>query len=157
MVSKNDPLGKHNAAILISSVLLLVYISNSKSGYPNTGIHNTKRRNIIIVFISGILFGVACFTKESAVTLMPLLIYLAFTGSPFDQSGLKRARTVAIWLIPVVIISLIWPIYAVAVNQFDNWLTGVLYRAGRDEKGMQTALSSLFEIDPVFAILSGAA
>ena len=27
--------------------------------------------------------------------------------------------------------------------------------AGRDEKGMQMALSSLFEIDPVFAILSG--
>ena len=88
---------------------------------------------------------------------MPLLIYLAFTGRPFDPSRLKRAPTVAIWLIPVIIISLIWPIYAVAVNQFDNWLTGVLYQAGKEEKGMQMALSSLFEIDPVFAILSGAA
>jgi MFS family permease len=142
---------------ILSSVLLLLYTSKSKSGYQDTGIHNTKRRNIIIVLISGILFGLACFTKESAVTLIPLLIYLAFTGSPLDQTGLKRARTVAIWLIPVVIISLIWPIYAVTVNQFDNWLTGVLYQAGRDEKGMQMALSSLFEIDPVFAILSGAA
>ena len=157
MVSKNDSLGKYNAAIhIIISITSIIHIE-VKSGYPDTGIHNTKRRNMIIVLISGILFGLACFTKESAVTLIPLLIYLAFTGSPLDQTGLKRARTVAIWLIPVVIIALIWPIYAVTVNQFDNWLNGVLYQAGRDEKGMQMALSSLFEIDPVFAILSGAA
>src|SRR6476660_8098763 len=41
---------------LLSSVLLLVYISSPKSDYQNTGIHNTKRRNLIIVLISGILF-----------------------------------------------------------------------------------------------------
>ena len=59
-----------------------------------------------------------------------------------------------IWLVPVIVISSIWPLYCIATNQFGDWLDGVLYQAEREERGISRPLLDLFEIDPLFAILS---
>jgi hypothetical protein len=62
-----------------------------------------------------------------------------------------------IWLLPVLILSSIWPLYSVATNQFGNWLDGVLYQVEREERGLDSPLLALIQIDPIFTILSIAA
>jgi Dolichyl-phosphate-mannose-protein mannosyltransferase len=136
---------------LLSSILALSYITKRNSIHEKFD-HYANQKDFYLVLLSGILFGLAIFTKESAVTFIPLLTYLVFTTKDFHQFG--RLKIVIIWLVPVIILSIIWPLYSVSTNQFNNWLDGVLYQAERQERGLDDPLLAFFQIDPVFSILS---
>ena len=139
---------------LLSSILLITYITRTKknSTVRDAGAYEMNRRNLLVFLLSGVLFGLAAFTKESAVILIPSLGFLAYTR--LNQAWYRRLKNVMIWLVPVIVISSIWPLYCIATNQFGDWLDGVLYQAEREERGISRPLLDLFEIDPLFAILS---
>jgi 4-amino-4-deoxy-L-arabinose transferase-like glycosyltransferase len=139
---------------LLSSILLITYITRTKknSTVRDAGAYEMNRRNLLVFLLSGVLFGLAAFTKESAVILIPSLGFLAYTR--LNQAWYRRLKNVMIWLVPVIVISSIWPLYCIATNQFGDWLDGVLYQAEREERGISRPLLDFFEIDPLFAILS---
>jgi len=137
---------------LLSSILLLTYMTKTNSTEEEVGAYKTKRRNLLLLLLAGVLFGLASFTKESAVTFIPALGYLVFTR--LNQASYSRLKNVAIWLVPVIIFSSIWPFYSVTTNQLGEWIEGVLYQAEREERGLGTPLLDLLQIDPLFAILS---
>lgn len=119
---------------LLSSILVALYARD-----PN--------KKLLIVS-SGVLLGLAIFTKVTAVTMIPLVLYLVFTST-------KSLKSVAIWLIPVIAIPSMWVWYSMHLNQFDLWLEGVLWQAGRESGGIAIA-KFFWDIDPVLLVLGAA-
>jgi len=102
---------------------------------------------IVFVALSGILLGLAIFTKIPAFTVIPLFVFLLY-------SNLRNKRVIALWLAPVILIPLTWPLYAMSANNFDMWVAGVLWQAGeRIDKPLISSIFSFLEIDPVLLIL----
>jgi hypothetical protein len=120
---------------LLSSILFAIYLK----GDPR--INNNK--NIILTLLSGIFLGIAIFTKITAFSLIPLVAFLIFTNSK------KNLKTLGLWFIPVILIPLIWPAYAISIDEFNLWLHGVYFQTHR---GAQTLFESIiydFQIDPI--------
>jgi hypothetical protein len=110
----------------------------------------------------------AIFTKMPVFTMIPLLVYILLKKSDTqisnsEASNIKhkssRLKLLAIWFVPVVLIPLIWPLFSIAVGQFDNWLEGVVYQTARDSGGKNLRSSILYisEIDPLLLILGATA
>jgi len=136
---------------VLSSILFAIYLKRNndviisdKVNYnvgnlKNSGIKNAyeKNRNIILTLISGIFLGLAIYTKVPVITMIPLVGFLIYTNS-------KSFKTLGIWLIPVILVPLLWPAYALSVGQFDEWLDGVLWQATeRSETGVTNPIRSL--------------
>ena len=68
----------------------------------------------------------------------------------------KNMKMLGLWFIPVIIIPLIWPIYSLAIGQFNLWLEGILYQTGRDNENHTLLESSniIFGIDPILLIIA---
>jgi hypothetical protein len=82
--------------------------------------------------------------------MIPLV---AITIIKNDTKNLKSA--IMIWLIPVILIPLIWPVYAISQGQFDEWVDGVLYQATRETgKPLRYSLALVADIDPVLLLLA---
>ncbi len=117
----------------LSSILLALYSKDSQRKY-------------LLIVLSGICLGTAIFTKIPIFTLMPLIGFLIYSAN-------KKIKYVGLWLIPVFIIPLIWPLYAMSLGEFDFWIKDVLWQAGRENSGMQSILANLFEMDPILMSL----
>jgi 4-amino-4-deoxy-L-arabinose transferase-like glycosyltransferase len=146
---------------VLSSILLAIYlkrnndmiISDNVNGnvgnLKNSGIKNAfeKNRNMILTLISGILLGLAIYTKVPAITMIPLVGFVIFTNS-------KSFKTLGIWLIPVILVPLLWPAYALSVGEFDDWLDGVFWQATqRIETGMIKFIRAVIMMDPVLVVI----
>jgi hypothetical protein len=68
-----------------------------------------------------------------------------------------------LWFIPVILIPLIWPLYAAYNGQFHEWLDGVLwqgterqasYLLGKENHLLSGSLNSVFIMDPVLMFLA---
>lgn len=126
---------------LLSSVLLALYAKDS----PN--------RTMLTVF-SGILLGTAIFTKAPAFTMIPLIGFLIYTNSNRNYRNWKH---LGLWMIPVILIPLIWPAYSVAVGQFDLWQDDVLWQAQRRSSGGFYEIAEYFFLfDPIMFALGSA-
>jgi hypothetical protein len=79
--------------------------------------------------------------------MIPLVGYLIVSNSKSN-----RKKTLALWLIPVILIPLLWPAYAFSIGQGDLWLDWVLWQTGR-KKPLAISLSNFFAIDPVIMII----
>jgi hypothetical protein len=103
--------------------------------------------NNILILISGILMGLAMYTKIPAFTFIPLVGALIFFNSG------RRLKAVGIWFIPVIMLPLLWPIYGVLVNQTDQWLYWALWQTDRVDRPISTSLINILYLDPVISIL----
>ena len=132
--------------LLLSSILFAIYIrapnNNSTRQWPTININKN-----VLVLLSGIFLGLAIYTKVPAFTMIPLVGYLIVSNSKSN-----RKKTLALWLIPVILIPLLWPAYAFSIGQGDLWLDWVLWQTGR-KKPLATSLGNFFEIDPVIMII----
>jgi Dolichyl-phosphate-mannose-protein mannosyltransferase len=159
---------------LLSSILFAVYYNNNNRKNSKT-ISNNKE--IITVLLSGIFLGIAIFTKIPAFTMIPLVVFLlVYTGdwknndnnnenNHNSRSQLRLAlfgfnkknmKMLGLWLIPVILIPLIWPAYAMSIGQFDQWIDGLYYQSHRDTDPTLTlfySMSSFFRIDPALLVL----
>lgn len=136
---------------LLLSILFIVYYRGISKDSNSIGSPDTK--GLLLVILSGISFGIAVFTKETMVFMIPLLCYLILSSTKKGQSR----KLLLIWFIPVAFFLFLWPAIALAQNQFGEWLDGVLYQAVREEENLSTSVQSIFNIDPVLLGLTIAA
>ena len=146
---------------VLSSILLAVYLrKNNKDatvsdddnriiGTKNLGIISTlaKNKEITLTLISGILLGLAIYTKVPAITVIPVVGFLIITNT-------RKWKMLGLWFVPVILVPLLWPAYALSVGQFDEWLDGVLWQATeRSQIALISTMRSLVNMDPVFVCL----
>jgi hypothetical protein len=127
---------------LLGSVLFALYLRRQKQNLKS------NRKNILLVLLSGIFIGLAIFTKIPVFTLIPLVGYLVYTNSN------KSFRLLGLWLVPVILIPMVWPAYAFSVGQLDKWIRDVFHQTQRGANNtFFYSLNYNFNIDPTFHIL----
>ncbi len=148
---------------ILLSILFAVYYAKSDSRYNSI---NDSNKNILLILLSGIFLGLAIFTKMPVFTMIPLISFIIlqknYTNSSNDSNTKtrnSRFKALGIWFVPVILIPIIWPAYAISVGEFNNWLDGVIYQTARDSGGKNLRSSILYisELDPVLLILGAAA
>ena len=152
---------------LLLSILFALHVKRNNNNYNNNDIHpnldfskkNTNNSNdfrkITLTILSGIFLGLAIYTKITAFTMIPLVGFLIFTNN-------KSFKSLALWLVPVILIPSLWPVYALSVGQFDEWLDGVIWQsterrvdAGENSPhSVLSELTTLAKMDPVLVIIS---
>ena len=105
---------------LLASILLAVYYNSPGKEYKK------QTYNTSLIMLSGMLMGLAIFTKITSFTVFPLIIYLIL-----GSNNNRNLRNLAFWFIPVVLIPAIWPIYAIMYGQFDEWVGGIDWQTSR--------------------------
>ena len=129
---------------LLSSILFAMNIKNTYVGGSENYFIN--RKSLMILF-SGLLLGLSIFTKIPVFAMVPLIGYIVYKNS-------RSLSLLGLWFVPVVLIPLIWPIYAIHVGQFNSWLDGVFWQTHRGVSN--TFIDSIkydISIDPVLIIL----
>ena len=145
--------------LLLSSILLALYVSKDqiRRNYNRNKLMILKNKNIPLVLLSGIFLGLAIFTKIPIFTMIPLVGYLVYTSSN------KNWKIVGLWLIPVILIPLSWPVDAIFNGDFNLWVKDVIWNTQRQNNNntddsavggtLLTSLKYLFQIEPVLLIL----
>jgi hypothetical protein len=124
---------------LLLSILLAVYTSKTKSERSNS-------TNNILILLSGILLGLAVFTKIPAFTMIPLIAFLIYRN---NQRSLKALVT---WFVPVISIPLLWPAQSIVAGAFNLWTNDVLWQINRENAGLPWIVFLLAIIDPLIFI-----
>jgi hypothetical protein len=113
-----------------------------------SGLKVMSNQNIILLLSSGIFLGLTVFTKIPAITLIPLVGFIVFTNNK------KSFKALGIWIIPVILIPLMWPAHALSAGHMEFWLDDVLWQATeRPESSLNNSLRDLLKIDPVLIVL----
>lgn len=99
----------------------------------------------LTLIISGIFLGLAIFTKVPAFTMIPLGIIMVYMVT-------RKKKYVLLWLIPVLLVPMLWPIHATLSGDMNDWIDGVRYQVSRDRPLINT-INTFFQIDPVLFIL----
>jgi hypothetical protein len=80
--------------------------------------------------------------------IIPLLLYLIFM-----KNDSNRLKTLRLWILPVIIIPMIWPAYALFSGQLQDWIDGILWQGDRDGRGLYRSFLTIFNMDPVLWII----
>ena len=136
---------------ILSSILFAIYLKRPPGSSDSMKLKSnyTISKNVFIT-ISGIFLGLATYTKIPAITMIPLVATMIFFNSG------KKYRSVAIWVIPVILLPLLWPLYSVVIGQNDLWMKWVIWQTERTESKNITfanAINNFFKIDPLITIL----
>lgn len=139
---------------ILLSILFAVYYTNKK-GSPN-GIKNEdndieiNKKKIAMTLFSGIALGLAIFTKIPAFTMIPLV------GALVYKNNNKSLKSLGLWLVPVILIPLIWPAFSIAMGQFSSWLEGVHDQTNRWDLSVVIEEAKIdFNIDPAILMIGG--
>jgi hypothetical protein len=145
---------------LLSSILFAVYSTTAylsrREMRATAKWKGFSTKYVSKIVLSGIFLGIAIFTKIPVFTMIPLVAYLIYTNCD-ARNKKEKLKTLGIWFIPVVLIPLLWPTYALVYGQFDDWLHGVsLQSTGRSTEGRSlfAVLPTFFGMDPVLFIVS---
>jgi hypothetical protein len=133
---------------LLSSVLLILEIRS----------HPQHVRTLSI--LSGICLGLAIFTKIPSFTLIPVLTFLIFQNiDRVNFPATNRIKILAIWLLPVILVPMVWPAYALLSGDFAEWIDGIFWQSSErkaEGKSFYDIATSAFRTDPVLLILGSA-
>ena len=106
-----------------------------------------SKDNRKFVLASGVCMGLAIFTKIPAFTMIPVVVYLIYSGT-------KSKKTVGLWLIPVLLLPLIWPAQSLVTGNFANhWIHDVLWQTQRNRIGLFEVTESFLAMDPILFVL----
>jgi hypothetical protein len=134
---------------------------NSNRNDQNAGTNYSKCKNTILICISGIFLGLAIFTKIPAFTFIPfvgLLIYAA-ASKKRGSNKINGIKNLAFWFVPVVLLPLLWLVYAIFVGQYEGWMEGINFQATRESRPLfdimdkDNVISNFYTMDPVLLIL----
>lgn len=131
--------------LLLSSILFAICFRKNSTSNAFQIIPNTKRS--VLVLISGIFLGLAIFTKLPTLVMIPLVGFLAFNNTD------KNFKHIALWVIPVVLIPLLWPLDALLKGEINLWLQDILWQTQRQGESLLGALTDFLRIDPVLITL----
>lgn len=138
---------------LLSSILFAVSIGKKKDkSEPIKAEKGINLKNNLLTTLSGVFLGLAIFTKIPVFTMIPLIAYLLLRNSNYTG---KRAllKILGLWFMPVILISAVWPIFALAIGQFDLWKDGVFEQATRSNGGLVRVIDYFSRLDPVILIM----
>ncbi|MGH9988667.1 MAG: hypothetical protein ACRD8W_32455, partial [Nitrososphaeraceae archaeon] len=143
---------------ILSSILFALYATGSEKAFSlgTRSVMNAQRVSFLFVLLSGIFLGIAIFTKIPAIAMIPVVVYLVFSNK-----ANRRMKILGIWIAPVLMIPLIWPLNAIYLDELDSWLEGIISQTQRqfplfDWLGWypgQNSLELFFRIDPVLMLL----
>ena len=102
---------------LLMSILFAVYSKDRKN--------NSNRRIVSMTLLSGIFLGLAIFTKMPVLAMIPLVAFVMFTNNN------RNIKMVGLWFIPVILIPLLWPAYAIIHGEFGEWLDAINWQTHR--------------------------
>jgi 4-amino-4-deoxy-L-arabinose transferase-like glycosyltransferase len=131
---------------LLSSILLACYAGRT-----------TDSKRMLLILASGAMLGLAIFTKIPAFAAIPVVAYLVL--KPATSDGDRKTRTrwkatnLGLWLIPVIMIPMIWPIYASYSGHFDSWLRDALWQSRLKNDVITGMWAPFAKVDPVLLIL----
>ena len=117
---------------LLSSILLAICFSKSKG-------------SLWLGPLSGILLGLAIFTKIPSFVFIPLIIWIIFQKR-------KNFRDVLFWIIPVLLIPLLWPAHSISVGQFDLWIKDLIWQTQRSNSVVDL-IKHFILIDPILFVI----
>jgi hypothetical protein len=103
---------------LLSSILFAIY--------SNDTIGSSARLNKCMVLLSGIFLGLTIFTKIPVFTMIPLVGFLIYSNN-------KSLKILGLWFIPVILIPLIWPSYALLHGEWEYWWDAIYWQTHRQE------------------------
>ncbi|NOJ29677.1 MAG: hypothetical protein DA328_05860 [Nitrososphaeraceae archaeon] len=148
------PLSLLTRGILLDSLLLPFVLASILFALYSQKISELNRDNLIssrniLVLISGIFMGLAIFTKIPVFTMMPVIAFIIL------EKNNKKLKTLGLWLVPVILIPLIWPASALFTGHFSDWMNGVLWQTSRESsKDLHHSIELIFLIDPILLVLS---
>ncbi len=125
-------------SILLPFLLMSIFLATSSK--------NSSHKNLMVL-LSGICLGLAIFTKIPAAAMLPLVAGMIYFNNE------KKIKPVALWLIPVIMIPLLWPLQSVEAGQFGLWIKDVLEQAERHSYGLPYISYLFLKMDPVLFIL----
>jgi Ca2+/Na+ antiporter len=137
---------------LLLSILFAVYYAKrtEENTDDSNNIGNYINKNTMLVSLSGIFLGIAIFTKVPLFTMIPLIIFIILKCRNTKTRAKIRLKHTAIWLIPVILIPMIWPAYALSAGQLNEWLNGVLWQATRSDRPFPDEIKNVFfRMDPI--------
>ena len=132
--------------ILLPFLLLSIFLAVSKK-YPSYVDNNQNFKYIFTILLSGITLGIAIFTKIPVFTMVPLIGILILRNSN------NSFKILSVWLIPVVLIPLVWPAYAFSAGELNLWLEGVYYQTHREYAPLIFSITNIFALDPILIAL----
>ena len=122
---------------LLSSILFADYTNRLK-----------YNRKISMTLLSGTFMGVAIFTKIPVFTIIPLVIFLIY-----NKNGKNWRVLLRLWLIPVILMPMIWPVYALSIGEFRLWVAGVFLQLHRISQPLVDSMNAFFKNDPILLLL----
>lgn len=129
--------------ILLDSILLPFLLGSILLAM---GTRDGRPKNVMVL-LSGILMGVAIFTKIPAFTMIPLVAGMVYFGSG------KNTRMLVLWIVPAILIPAVWPAQSVEAGQFGSWLHDVASQAHRPTYGLPYISSVFLQMDPVLFVM----
>ncbi len=117
---------------LLASILLAIHFAKPQS-------------RMWLAPASGIMLGLAIFTKIPAFVFIPLIIWLIFQKR-------KKYQDMLVWIIPVLLIPMLWPANSIVLDQFDLWVKDVLWQTQRSNSIIEI-IGSFLIIDPVLFVI----
>ena len=125
---------------VLSSVLLAMYARGPDP--KNSSVRGWKPlppspdRIRLLILLSGICMGCAILTKLPSLVMIPLGFVLVWSAG-------RRPGRVLLWLVPVILIAAVWPVYATLEGEFDQWVDGVLWQSERNAQSKLDWLQSI--------------
>jgi hypothetical protein len=131
--------------LLLTSILLALYIKSNINQEQNKKLnYKLGIKNMSLILLSGAFLGLAIFTKIPIFVMMPLVCYIVLTNS-----GNNKLKSLGLWLVPVILIPMIWPAHAFSIGDFDTWVDDVLHQTQRESKPLINSLATFFQNDPM--------
>jgi len=113
--------------IFLESLLLPFLLSSILFAICSGGtIRSNIRVNNSMVFLSGIFLGLSIFTKIPIFMMIPLVGLLIYTNN-------KSLKILGLWFIPVILIPLIWPGYALLHGEWEYWWDAIYWQTHRQQ------------------------
>ena len=119
---------------ILLSILFSIFPLSTKNVY-------SRRKNILIVALSGIFLGISIFTKIPSFILIPLIGYLVF------KQNKNNFKILILWLVPVLFIPSLWVIHAIYMGEFEQWLGAIYNQTHRESRSLYIAINDFFTID----------
>jgi Dolichyl-phosphate-mannose-protein mannosyltransferase len=132
--------------VLLDGIQLPLFLSSIFFA-DRVDINDFNNRRFVNTLISGILLGLAIFTKIPIFTMVLPVGLLVFTNNK------NSFKVVGMWLIPIILIPMIWPVYANSIGHFNDWLKGIHYQTHRGAQTFLVSLTVFFKADPVLFIV----
>jgi hypothetical protein len=87
---------------------------------------------------------------------LPLLDSTPPANSKWTKpASMRHLLLLGFWAIPVFLIPVLWPAYAILTGDFEGWKEGVLYQIDRGERDFAGTVNFLYQADPILLILGG--